>query len=221
LSSRFALDSSPETVSSDNALEDREYDGRAQGVYFEGPARCADRRRLRFRDDVARRQIRSAGNFHPKSAAELISGLLGLGGTFIAYVVTFLVLATFWLGRARTKEEPEWASGAYAWSVLFHLFFVTLLPFSMIVVGRYDLAPAIWVYGANMVLLALTAIGITLVIERDIRPRLVPSGRAEYGVLIASAILSVIIGFYSADSAMYAYFLNLASPLVGRWTERM
>src|SRR6266508_2220495 len=160
-------------------------------------------------------------NFHPSSAAELISALLGLGGTLIAYVVTFLVLATFWLGRARTKEEPESARGAYAWSVLFHLFFVTLLPFSMIVVGRYDLAPAICVYGANMLLLALTAIGITLVIERDIRRRLVPSGRPEYGVLIASAILSMAIGFYSPDSAMYAYFLNLASPLVRRWTERV
>jgi len=45
-------------------------------------------------------------DFHPTSAAELVSALLGLGGTFIAYVVTFLVLATFWLGRARTKEEP-------------------------------------------------------------------------------------------------------------------
>jgi hypothetical protein len=95
------------------------------------------------------------------------------------------------------------------------------MPFSMIVAGRYDLAPAIWVYGANMVLLALTAIGITLVIERDIRRRLVPSGRPEYGVLIASAILSMAIGFYSPDSAMYAYFLNLASPMVRRWTERV
>jgi hypothetical protein len=91
----------------------------------------------------------------------------------------------------------------------------------MIVAGRYDLAPAIWVYGANMILLALTAIGITLVIERDIRHRLVPSGRPEYSVLIASAILSMAIGFYSPDSAMYAYFLNLASPLVRRWTERV
>ena len=54
-------------------------------------------------------------------------------------------------------------------------------------------------YGANMVLLALTAIGITLVIERDIRRRLLPSGRAEYGVLIASAILSVIIGARCAN----------------------
>jgi uncharacterized membrane protein len=49
-------------------------------------------------------------DFHPSSAAELISALFGLGGTLIAYVVTFLVLATFWLGRARTKEEPEAAT---------------------------------------------------------------------------------------------------------------
>jgi uncharacterized membrane protein len=160
-------------------------------------------------------------DFHPSSAAELITALVGLGGTFIAYIVTFLVLATFWLGRARTREEPESASGAYAWSLLFHLFFVTLLPFSMIIAGRYNLAPAIWVYGANMVLLALTAIGITLVIERDIQRRLVPSGRPEYAVLIASAILSMAIGFYSPENAMYAYFLNLVSPLVRKWTERV
>jgi uncharacterized membrane protein len=160
-------------------------------------------------------------HFHPSSSAELISALLGLSGTLIAYIVTFLVLASFWLGRARTREEPESASGAYAWSVLFHLFFVTLLPFSMIVAGRYNLAPAIFVYGANMLLLALTAIGITLVIERDTRRRLIPSGRLEYGLLIASAILSMAIGFYSPDNAMYAYFLNFASPLVRRWTERV
>ena len=159
--------------------------------------------------------------FHPTSTAELISALLDLGDTFIAYVVTFLVLASFWLGRARTQEEPEAVSSAYTWSVLFHLFFVTLLPFSMIVAGRYDLAPAICVYGANMVLLALTAIGITLVIDHDMQRRLVPSGRPEYGVLIASAVLSMAVGFYSPDSAMYAYFLNLAPPLVRRWTERV
>ncbi|MGH7257909.1 MAG: TMEM175 family protein, partial [Nitrospiraceae bacterium] len=95
-------------------------------------------------------------DFRPTSDAELTSALVDLHGTFIAYVITFLVLANFWLGRARTKEEPEAATGAYAWSVLFHLFFVTLMPFSMIVAARYDLAPAIWVYGANMVFLAFT-----------------------------------------------------------------
>ena len=101
-------------------------------------------------------------NFRPTSASELTSALLGLSGTLVSYVVTFLVLARLsWL-RARTKEEPERASSSYSWSVLFHPFSVTLLPFSMIVAGRYDLAPAIYVYGVNMILLALTAIGITL-----------------------------------------------------------
>jgi TMEM175 potassium channel family protein len=45
-------------------------------------------------------------DFHPTSAAELSESLLGLEGTFIAYIVTFLVLASFWLGRARSKEGP-------------------------------------------------------------------------------------------------------------------
>ena len=105
--------------------------------------------------------------------------------------------------------------------MLFHLFFVTLLPFSMIVVGRYHFVPAICVYATNMVLLALTAIGITLVIERDLKRRLVSSGRLEFGVLVASALLSVAIGFYSpVNGGMYAYFLNFASPLVRNLLER-
>ena len=152
-------------------------------------------------------------DFHPTSAAELISALLGLGDTFIAYVISFVVLATFWLSRARAKEEPEAASGAYAWSLLSHLFFVTLLPFSMIVAGRYHLAPAIWVYGTNMVLLALTAIGITLVIERDIQRRLVPSGRPEYGLLIASAISR----WQSASTGQMARCTPISSILPRRW----
>src|SRR3954471_24617498 len=89
-------------------------------------------------------------DFHPKSAVELSGGLLGLEGTFIAYIVTFLVLASFWLGRARTKEGPEGGSRGSAWAGLFLLFFVTLLLLSRMVVGRYHLAPAIFVYAANM-----------------------------------------------------------------------
>jgi uncharacterized membrane protein len=156
--------------------------------------------------------------FNPTTSDELLAALARLADTFVAYIVTFLVLALFWLGRARTKEEPETASGAYAWSVLLHLFFVTLLPFSMIVAGRYDLFPAIWIYGGNMIFLALTAIAITLVIERDTGRRLVASGRVEFSLLIASALLSMAIGVIAPDIAMYAYFLNFAAPLVRRWT---
>jgi len=159
-------------------------------------------------------------DFDPTSDDDLVAAFWGLRDTLVAYVITFLVLANFWLSRARTRGEPETATGAYAWSVLSHLFFVTLLPFSMIVAGRYSFAPAIFVYGANMILLALTAIGITLVVERDSGRRLVSSDRPAFGVLIASALLSMAIGIYDPDSAMYAYFLNVASPLVEKARAR-
>src|SRR5262245_2721466 len=131
--------------------------------------------------------------FNPKTADELLAALARLQDTFIAYIVTFLVLALFWFGRAVSKDEPETASGAYAWAVLAHLFFVTLLPFSMLVAGRYNLFPAIWVYGGNLIFLGLTSLAITLVIERDIGRRLADSGRMDVGVLIASALLSMAI----------------------------
>lgn len=163
--------------------------------------------------------IELSDDFNPKNSDELLAAFARLTDTFIAYIITFLLLAIFWTGQAVTKEEPETASDAYAWAVLAHLFFVTLLPFSMLVAGRYDLLPAIWIYAGNLILLGVTALAITLVIERDIGHRLVASGRIELGVLIASALLSMAIAAFAPDAAMYAYLLNLGPPLFRRWAR--
>ena len=101
--------------------------------------------------------------------------------------------------------------------MLGQLFFVTCLPFSMRVVGSYDFAPAIWLYGANMILLALASILISVVVERDTGRPLPDNGRVELAVLIASAVLSIAISLLDKDRAMLAYFLNFAAPLARRW----
>ena len=155
-------------------------------------------------------------DFHPRNSAELIAGLVNLQDALTAYIITFVVLASFWFGRARIKEEPETATSAYAWAVLFQLFFVTCMPFSMRVLGSYDFAPAVWLYGINMILLALTSILLSLVVERDTGHPLPDNGRVELAVLIASALLSMAISLVHKDGAMYAYFLNFAAPLVRR-----
>jgi uncharacterized membrane protein len=108
------------------------------------------------------------------------------------------------------------ASSAYAWAVLLHLLSVTFLPFSMLAVGRYDVPGAVWFYGANMILLALTAIAISLIAERDSGRARGPNGPVELGILIASAVLSIITSLFAPDSAMLLYLLNLASPFVAR-----
>lgn len=63
--------------------------------------------------------------FEPKSNQEFLTRLSGLSDTFIAYLITFFVLVSFWFGRARTDDEPEMASATYAWAVLIHLLSIT------------------------------------------------------------------------------------------------
>lgn len=149
--------------------------------------------------------------FNPKGPGDLIKALLDLQSTLIAYIVTFLVLAMFWLGRARPHDGPESVSASYTWAVLAQLFFITCMPFSMMVLGRYELSPAVWLYAINMALCAGMAIVISHVGERDAGQPSENSGRFELSVLIASALVSGIISLFSPGHAMWAYFLNFAT----------
>jgi uncharacterized membrane protein len=162
-------------------------------------------------------------DFHPKTNHELLHALSGFSDTFTAYLITFFVLVGFWSGSAQGEAgEPDMASPAYARATLFHLLGVTFLPFSMLAVSRYDLATAVWIYGANMIWLAVTALLISRFTERDGGRAGVSEieGRIKLGVLIASALLSMIASLYSPDYAMLLYLLVLASPLVARVVAR-
>jgi hypothetical protein len=112
------------------------------------------------------------------------------------------------------------ASPAYTWATLLHLLAVTFLPFSMLAVSRYDVAGAVWIYGANMILLAVTALAISRLAQRDSGRARVDDGRVELGILILSAILSMIASLWSPDNAMLLYLLNLATPLATRAVYR-
>jgi uncharacterized membrane protein len=154
--------------------------------------------------------------FSPKSNDDFIAGLADLSDTFVAYLITFAVLVSFWLARAKPDAEPEAASGAYTWSVMLHLLSVTFLPFSLLAVSRYDFPAATWIYGANMILLALSAGAISVTGAKDASPRLRPDGLVELGILVGSALLSMAMAPFAPGYAMLPYLLNLASPIAAR-----
>lgn len=155
-------------------------------------------------------------DFDPKTTQAFLQGLAGLSDTFIAYLITFLVLVAFWSGRARQTSEPDMAGPAYTRATLFHLLWVTVLPFSMLAVSRYNVAGAVWLYGANMILLAVTGILISRAAKRDSGRDDASDGRIEFGLLIASAVLSMLVSLWSPDYAMLAYLLNVAAPFMRR-----
>ncbi len=151
------------------------------------------------------------------SATDLLAHLQSLGPEYLAYVISFLVLATQW----RVVSELRHAGADIPYGLLrwwtAYLFFITSVPFASSVVGHYgDLAPAVWVYAANMIV--VTALSLPLhadvATEQAARARL---SRAHSLYFIGTALVSVAVSFVEPAYAMWAYLLNFAGGPVCNW----
>lgn len=151
------------------------------------------------------------------SAADLIAHLRSLGSEYLAYVISFLVLATQW----RVVSELRHAGEDIPYSLLrwwmAYLFFIISVPFASSVVGHYgELAPAVWIYAANMII--VTALSLPL--HADVAPG--EAGRARLTrarslYFVGTALVSVAISFVEPANAMWAYLLNIAGGPVCNW----
>jgi uncharacterized membrane protein len=159
--------------------------------------------------------------------ADLIDVLANLRSSLFAYAISFVVLGVRWAGQAGTKGVPDEVGGGYLWAVLVHLFFITTMPFSTMVIGRFgDLPAAVWVYSANMAFAAAAALVMSFVAEHYTGQKPEHTGRIDLLVLIATAVLSVVISFFEPRYATLAYLLNFAKPLAERmlpqhWRDRL
>jgi uncharacterized membrane protein len=159
--------------------------------------------------------IRLPESFDPKSGAELLAAIGELQSKFIVYVITFFVVGMRWLGNSKLAAREETVTAQFARWTLLHLFLITCLPFSTMLIGRYDdLAPAVWIYGANMGVAALIAIRLNKIAERENwYTEGLQDGTRALWLLFASALLSIAVSFYNPNWAMFAYLLNFVRPL--------
>jgi hypothetical protein len=83
-------------------------------------------------------------------------------------------------------------------------------------IGRYDdLAPAVWIYAANMAFAALVSIRLNSIADHEgWHTEGLREGTRSLWLLVASAALSVAVSFYNPGWAMLAYLLNFVRPLV-------
>jgi uncharacterized membrane protein len=159
--------------------------------------------------------VRLPESVRPAGAMELIVALKGLSDQFLAYIISFAVLGLRWLGAVAARRSRETVSWGYGAWVLVHLFFITCIPFSTWVVGRYnEFAPATWLYAANMIGSGLASLRVSLLDEQAGEARN-PRRRRPAILLVLSALLSVALSFVAPSYATLAYLLN-ALPLLQR-----
>ncbi len=161
--------------------------------------------------------VRLPDDFHTHDAHELLRALAGLWDKFWPYVLSFVVLGLRWLSHLQFRSHGEFVGREYVNWWLLYLLLITCVPFTTIIIGRFgDLAPAIWLYAGNVVLIALVAFRLMALmpdLERDHHLR---ARQFSLIVLIASSLLAIALSFVT-PWAPWAMFLNFATPAFTRW----
>ncbi|HBP87173.1 MAG TPA: TMEM175 family protein [Nitrospirales bacterium] len=72
------------------------------------------------------------------SNAELMADLIHQVPNFIAYLISFLVIVIFWMRNHWILKPLMKANETVFWLNLFHLFFLSLIPYTSSLVGHYE-----------------------------------------------------------------------------------
>jgi uncharacterized membrane protein len=89
----------------------------------------------------------------------LVQGVVNLTPKFIAWIISFMVLAIFWFNHTRLFHNVQAVDGPLVWLSILDLGFASLLPFSSALAGEYA---RMWFsqvfYSTNLVLLGAAAL---------------------------------------------------------------
>jgi uncharacterized membrane protein len=91
----------------------------------------------------------------PSGVKDLTRALLDDQGDFLAYAISFAVLARYWLAHHRFFSALERFDRRLMALNLFYLSWIALVPFSSLVLGDYgDKTDAVVLYAINMILVS-------------------------------------------------------------------
>jgi uncharacterized membrane protein len=161
-------------------------------------------------------EIRIPDGANYRSDRELIALLVSLAPKFWPYALSFAVLGGRWRAMVfgRTSHAPV-GRHYVNWSLI-HLFLVTLMPFSTLVIGRYaSLAPGLWLYTGNLVGLSFTGWMMSRSAPAPERHE-VGDNSIGLAVLLISAAVVVLLSFQHTAYAALGFLLTALTPLAER-----
>jgi uncharacterized membrane protein len=163
------------------------------------------------------------------SSAELLHVLGELAPTFGSWVISFLVLAIFWIGNHRLYSYVRHLDAPLMWYTILMLAGASLLPFASAVNGRFLSQLAQAVYATVMTVMALGSLLVAARIYRHPELCAHPMDKATYagvcirqGILIVIAALTVVLAGKAPGIANTAFLLLfLVRPLSTLLTRRL
>jgi len=163
----------------------------------------------------------------PNSASELAAQLGKGADRLVSYVISFYVIAQFWLVHHRVFSRITGQQEGLAWWNFAFLFTITVMPFTSDLLGEFSANPlAVDIFAANL-LLAVVATQLTVIYGR--RKDLVTAETAQetraaqYRVAASVLVIALSMGiaWVNPNVAKYVWLLLAAAPRIADyWSSR-
>ena len=175
-------------------------------------------------------ELKIPETLHVHTEQELLQAVANLLPKFIAWIISFGVLAIFWVSHHRLFHFVRHVDGKLSWLTIGYLAGVSLMPFSSALAGEYGGAlTSQIIYSANMILLGTMALLKSRYVHRH--PELcavaMPLGmykgaRIRTSGLIAVAIAAILITWALPGRGVIgntAFMLMFVFGKIGRGVE--
>jgi uncharacterized membrane protein len=177
---------------------------------------------------VLQLKVPSLPNATADSAAQLAAALGRGGNSLVSYVISFYVVAQFWLVHHRTFQHLAGQQEGLAWLNFAFLFTITIMPFTSALLGDYSSNPlAVDIFALNLLLASLST---QLTFELGRRRGLLTAGQHDAawraGLLRGAGVAVVLvasmgIAWVNPGAAKYLWLLLAVVPwAVDRWLRR-
>jgi len=170
--------------------------------------------------------IRLPQGFGELSDPELWSALVALWPRFLAYLLSFYVIANFWFSHRAKFNHIVKTDGRLMWINMLFLLTVGLVPFTTNLIAESGGTVSTMVYAASMVVSGLSLSGIWLYASANklIDPKVTREERREHlqATLMTSLIfaLSIPLSVAHADGAKYFWIALWPAGIALRWWAR-
>ena len=166
---------------------------------------------------------------NPDSARALWHALSPDGSEMTSYLVSFLVIAQFWMVHHRVLRGMRGHSEGLAWRNFGFLLALTLMPFTSDLIGRYGTNPlAITLFGLNLVAISLSTQWIFLyAAKHDLIKDMARSTRDERTArvrvifVLSIVALSIVLAWTAPTLAKFVWLLFLVVPPVSERVTRV
>lgn len=166
---------------------------------------------------------------NPDSARALWHALDPDGAELTSYLVSFVVIAQFWIVHHRVLRGMRGHSEGLAWRNFGFLLTLTLMPFTSDLIGRYGSNPvAITLFGINLVAISLStqwiflyAAGHNLMTDQARSAHAERAARVRALLVLAIVTFSLVLAWTDTNLAKFTWLLFLLVPVAGERISRL